>query len=148
MEGHLSPKKNVLAAQHQFLSKYQKEGQSVSEFVATLRADISECEFLSSCACGASVADLFLRVQFIRGIINNNLQEQLLQSDSTKFREMVSKPIALEAAKADAREIRLKTSATSVINKISVRNSMKHKNDSRAEKISKWKTVNYKQLGV
>ena len=85
LKGHLSPKKNVLVAQHQFLSKYQKEGQSVSEFVAALRADISECEFLSPCACGASVVDLFLRAQFIRGITNNNLREQLLQSDSIKF---------------------------------------------------------------
>ena len=95
LEGHLSPKKNVLVAQHQFLSKYQKEGQSISEFVATLRADISECEFLSPCACGTSVADLFLRAQFIRGITNNNLREQLLQSDSTKFGEIVSKAIVL-----------------------------------------------------
>lgn len=149
LEGHLSPKKNVLVAQHQFLSKYQLETQSISEFVAKLRADISECEFVSPCACGSSVADLFLRAQFIRGIYDNNVREQLLQSESTKFSEVVSKAIALEAAKADAREITMRTAATSVINQVSGRNRSKYKKNSGATKTTSRQTkVNYQKLGI
>lgn len=148
LEGHLSPKKNVLVVQHQFLSKYQMEKQSISEFVATLRADISECEFVSSCECKASVADLFLRAQFIRGIADNNVREQLLQSESTEFSEVVAKAIALEAAKVDAREITMNAAATSVINQVSGRNRIKGKNDSRATKSSNQHKVNYRQLGI
>ena len=58
-------------------------------------------------ACGASVFDLFLRDQSIKGVINNNLREQLLQSVSRKFGEVASKALSLEVVKEDAREITL-----------------------------------------
>lgn len=40
LEEHLAPKKNILVAQHQFLSKYQTEQQSIAEYVAALRSNI------------------------------------------------------------------------------------------------------------
>ncbi|GBP00424.1 Uncharacterized protein K02A2.6 [Eumeta japonica] len=105
IESHLSPKKNKLVAQHKFLLKYQNETQSIAEFVATLRMDIDECEFVSPCACNNSIANVFLKVQFIRGINNNSIREQLLLEDSSTFEEIVEKALVLEAARADAKEI-------------------------------------------
>lgn len=75
LEEHLSPKQNVLVSQHQFLSKYQTDQQSISEFVAELRTDIGDCEFY--CQCKKSVAEIFLRAQFIRGLKDNNIRETI-----------------------------------------------------------------------
>lgn len=61
-------------AQHQFLSKYQNEQQSISEYTTALRTDIGECDF--TCKCKKSVADVFLRAQFIRGIKDNSIQKK------------------------------------------------------------------------
>lgn len=113
LETHLSPKKNVLVAQHQFLSKYQTEQQTIAEFMAVLRADIGECEFVSPCTCKASIADTFLRAQFIRGIRDNSIREQLLQSEISTFNDIVSRAIALETSKIDSRKLAQRTSTTS-----------------------------------
>lgn len=74
---HFVPKKNVLVAQHQFLSIYQTEHQSIHEFINNLRSNIGDCEFISTCECKSSVADIFLRTQFIRGLRGNSIREQL-----------------------------------------------------------------------
>lgn len=152
LETHLAPKKNVLVAQHKFLQKYQGDSQSIAEFVAALRTDINECEFISPCACNVSIADVFLRAQFIRGIHNNSIREQLLQADASKFDEIVSKALALEAAKVDAKE--LATNSTKInmpeVNKIS-----KYKKSSGAFNKtqqkgpqSKLPKINYEELGI
>jgi len=128
LEKHLSPKRNVLVAQHQFLSKYQKDQQSIAEFVATLRSDIGDCDFISPCECRQSITDIFLRAQFIRGLKDNSIREQLLQSEISTFTEVVSKAIALETSKIDSKEIAqmsTTTGASTNINKVS-HQSKKH----------------------
>ena len=45
LESHLSPKKSPLVSQHYFLSTYQKDDSSISDYVADLRGDIAECQF-------------------------------------------------------------------------------------------------------
>lgn len=92
LENHLAPKMK-------FLSKYQSEGLTIAEFVAILRTDISYCEFVSSCACKSSIADVFVRTQFIRAISDNNIREKLLESRTCKFDKIVAKALELEAAK-------------------------------------------------
>lgn len=78
LEKHLVSKKNILVAQHQFLSKYQTEQQPIAEYVAALRSNIGECKFICPYNCRNSIADIFLRAQFIRGIQDNSIREQLL----------------------------------------------------------------------
>ncbi|XP_065224370.1 uncharacterized protein K02A2.6-like [Planococcus citri] len=90
LDGYLAPARNVLVAQHQFLSKYQNENQSISEYVASLRISIS---------------DIFLRAQFIRGLRDNYIREQLLQSSEEAFDSTIKKAIALEASKNDSKQI-------------------------------------------
>lgn len=105
LEEQLVPKRNVLVSQHKFLSIYQTEQQSISEFVTNLRSNISNCEFTSPCECEISIADIFLRAQFIRGIKDNSIREQILQSDKLEFKDVVSKAIALETSKIDSKLI-------------------------------------------
>lgn len=149
LETHLSPKKNLLVCQHQFLSKYQTDQQSIAEYVASLRSDINDCEFISTCDCKSSIADIFLRAQFIRGIKDCSIREKLLQSEKSTFEEIVSKAIALEASKIDSKEIAQKSStitSTNVpdINKIS--SNMKDSNERpRSRQGFNYNQQNYQQ---
>ncbi|GBM66735.1 Uncharacterized protein K02A2.6 [Araneus ventricosus] len=126
LENHLAPKRSCLASQHCFLSTYQKQDSSISDYVADLRRDIAECEFTVACECNknVSVADIFLRAQFIRGIKDSWIKEQILQSELTDFNEIVDKAIdALETSKIDCRELsKSNTTGLEDINKITKRN--------------------------
>jgi hypothetical protein len=121
-EVHLCPKKNVLVSQHHFLSTYQAETQTIADYIATLRRDIIDCEFISPCECHVSIADIFLRAQFVRGIRDNSIREQILQSEVLVFDEIAKKAIGLEASKTDSRELSKKsatsTSANEEVNKV------------------------------
>ncbi|XP_017494077.1 PREDICTED: uncharacterized protein K02A2.6-like, partial [Rhagoletis zephyria] len=151
LEAHFSPKKNVLVAQHKFISKYQNDQQSVADFVTELRRGINECEFISPCSCRAQIADIFLRAQFIRGIHNNSIREQL-QSGTCKFDEIFSKALALKAAKMDARELAHGTqnvSNSTDINKITFKKKSKPlKSQSKSRSSPKSSTINYAELGM
>lgn len=146
MEAHLAPKKNVLVAQHQFLCKYQKEQQSIGDFVSELRSSASECEFVSPCKCGVSVADLFLRAQFIRGIYDNSMREQLLQSASLKVTDIFSKAVAVEAARADAQQIQHASTSQAAVLQISNQNKSMYKR--RASQTTGKLKIDYVELGI
>ncbi|GBN82633.1 hypothetical protein AVEN_102646-1 [Araneus ventricosus] len=125
LENHLAPKRSCLVSQHYFLSTYQKQDSSISDCVADLRRDIAECEFTVACECSknVSVADIFLKAQFIRGIKDSWIKEQILQSELTDFNEIVDKAIALETSKIDCRELsKSNTTGLEDINKIAKRN--------------------------
>ncbi|GBO08178.1 hypothetical protein AVEN_93114-1 [Araneus ventricosus] len=125
LENHLAPKRSCLVSQHYFLSTYQKQDSSISDYVADLRRDIAECEFTVACECSknVSVTDIFLRAQFIRCIKDSWIKEQILQSDLTDFNEIVDKAIALETSKIDCRELSTSnTTGLEDINKITKRN--------------------------
>ena len=170
-EKHLCPKRNILVAQHRFLSQYQQDSQSIAEYVALLRRDITDCEFIcSNATCNSSIADTFLRAQFIRGIRDNSIRENLLQSENSKFDEILEKALALEASKIDSRELANRQLVTSPslggtdVNKVndhrsrsknrsSGKNSKAHSSgkSSSAARPSRSKSrsrLNYRQLGL
>lgn len=86
-----------------FLPTSQRENQRIPDYIATFRLDIVRCEYISPCDCGVSVADRFLRAQFIRGI--RDIREQLLWSDLSIFDDLAKKAIALEISRIDNREL-------------------------------------------
>ncbi|CAA9997172.1 unnamed protein product, partial [Nesidiocoris tenuis] len=99
----LTPHRNVVVSQHYFLNTYQKPNETIPEFVASLQRDISDCEFSVLCECNqkVSVADIFLRAQFIRGLKDSWIREQLLQSTATTFKDILTKATALEASRLE-----------------------------------------------
>lgn len=99
----LAPRRNIVVSQHYFLNTYQKENQTIAQFVASLQQDISECEFTAKCDCNKeiSAAEIFLRAQFIRGLKDNWIREQLLQLNAVSFQEFQKKAIALEASRLE-----------------------------------------------
>ncbi|XP_011882947.1 PREDICTED: uncharacterized protein K02A2.6-like [Vollenhovia emeryi] len=124
----LLPHRSVVVSQHYFLSTYQKEGQTIPEFVATLQSDLAECKFNVTCECNkvVSAANLFLRTQFIRGLKDNWIKEQLLQANITEFSEFLTKAIALEASRLETQALSKQQPSTgkdtSDIHKISSQN--------------------------
>ncbi|KAI5731396.1 hypothetical protein M8J77_009366 [Diaphorina citri] len=156
----LSPKRSTVVSQHYFLNIYQKEDQNIPEFVATLQRDISECDFNVKCKCkqSISIADTFLRAQFIRGLKDNWLREQILQSSATTFNEILTKAIALEASRIESKELSTACSSstrfnsTDDVNKTSTfRRARSRSNQSKRKSFqsrSKSRYVNYKALGI
>ncbi|XP_046812161.1 uncharacterized protein LOC124421282 [Lucilia cuprina] len=153
LEMHLCPEKNILVIQHRFLSTYQNDEQSLADYVAILRRDINECKFVSTCACQADISNIFLRAQFIRGIKDNTIREQLLQSEEPDFAKIMQKALSLEASKIDSRELNSKTPInTNDVNKVYSRSSRSNRrsrgrfrSSSRTPMRSK---INFTQLGI
>ncbi len=75
LEKHLSPTPNYIIERHRFLSRVQDSKESIAEYIAALKSFVPNCKFV--CECGRSVADLFLHAQFVRGLINPSVREQL-----------------------------------------------------------------------
>lgn len=159
LEKHLAPKRNMLVAQHQFLSTYQTETQSIAEYVAKLRSELMDCEFISACACKSSIADIFLRAQFIRGIRDDQIREQLLSMEkAATFDETVQKSLTAESSKTGLRLINPRntgTDPTTSINKIAPRynnnqsgKSRNYNNRQSDNKSRPTSRINYAKLGL
>lgn len=104
----LSPAVSTVVAQHYFLNVTQQPQQSISDFVASLKGKLIDCDFYTTCECTKkiSIADTFLRAQFIRGLRDNWIREQLLQLTLFKgFDDLLQKAIALEASRYEANQL-------------------------------------------
>ncbi|XP_063904729.1 uncharacterized protein K02A2.6-like [Zophobas morio] len=156
LEDHFCPKKNPLVKQHKFLSIYHQENESIAEYLGTLRQGIADCN--SVCDCGKSIADTFLRAQFIRGICDNSMRQQLLQNSKLTFDEIINKVLTYEASKIASNEISTQNLSTATsINKVSTKSSNhcssgrscndNHSNNSKYRYRSKSK-INYRHLGT
>jgi REP element-mobilizing transposase RayT len=121
-EVHLCLKKNVLVSQHHFLSTYRAETQTIADYIGTLRHNIIDCEFISPCECYVSIADIFLCGQFVCGIHDNSIHEQIPQSEILAFHEIAKNTVALEASKTDSLKLSKKhttlTSANREVSKV------------------------------
>jgi hypothetical protein len=129
-EVHLCPKENIVVSQHHFLSNYQAETQTIADYIATPRREITYCEFISPCKCHVSIADIFLHAQFVRGIRDNLICEQILESAIHAFDEIAKKAMALEAPKTDSRYLSKKSTTLSSANE-EVNNVFKYRGTRR-----------------
>lgn len=117
-------------SQHKFLSICQSENQTIADCIATFRRDIVNCEFISPYDCKVAIADMFLRAQFIHGIHDISIREQLLQSDLNTFDDIFKKAIALEISRIDNGEFP---------KKLNIRTSVGKSSASEIKKIRKYR---------
>lgn len=107
----LSPSVSTVVSQHYFLSITQQPHQSISDFVASLKGKLKDCEFYTTCPSATckkkfSIAEIFLRAQFIRGLKDNWIREQILQDSTLKdFDGFLTKATALEASRFESGQI-------------------------------------------
>lgn len=116
LEQHLCPPPNVFAEQHKFLCRTQGPDECIADFIAALRQLTITCKF--DCyneGCHKSVANLFLRAQFIRGLSDSSIRERLLQETTLTFDRASEIALSLEASKQGNKNI----SVSNSINRIS-----------------------------
>ncbi|KAI5707817.1 hypothetical protein M8J77_010446 [Diaphorina citri] len=77
----------------------------------------------------------FLRAQFIRGLKDNWIREQLLQSTETEFNKIVEKATALEASRIECKE--LASAAASTTNGSKFDSQDVHKTSTRSRSSSR-----------
>ncbi|XP_077548123.1 uncharacterized protein LOC144160897 [Haemaphysalis longicornis] len=100
LSDHLSPKPSVIGERAKFHRRCQREGESISNFVAELRKLSQTCEF-------GSALDESLRDRFVCGLLREDIQLLLFTEDSKlTFQKTVERALAMEAAKKSAAEAR------------------------------------------
>jgi len=161
LEKHLCPPPNVLVEQHRFLSRFQDQNESISNFVASLRKFTTTCEF--NCSCGKSVSDLFLRAQFIRGLKDSGIREQLLILPDLTFEKAVEQSLAYEASKLNNIELskthpakiaednvnKISKSKKTFVSRSNSKNSKRNFSNKRNRSSSRGRhSINFHELGV
>lgn len=100
LEKHLCPRSNVHTERHKFLSRTQKPDESVSQYIAALK-DLSRTSdwICQDEQCKKPIPSI-LQAQFIRGLQDVEIREQILQQgDNINFERVVEIALAIEAAK-------------------------------------------------
>jgi hypothetical protein len=122
LRGYLCPKANEMTEQHRFVLRLQEEGESIAQYVSSLKHIANACNFVCT-TCNTSTMDLHLRSQLVRGLKDGDIREKILQQGATMtFDETVRMAIGAEAAKLESREMRQQNMSTSGVNKVSLRN--------------------------
>ena len=91
---HFKPKRIVIYERYKFYSRNQKSTESISEYVAGIRALASTCAFKDN------LNDM-LRDRFVMGIANSQTQQYLLTESELTFDRAVEIATAREAALRD-----------------------------------------------
>lgn len=106
LQSHLCPSPTPVIEQHKFLSRMQSPNETVAQYVAALRQLTTTCEFnCPSNNCGVSIANVFLRAQFIRGLSDPHMREKLLQIRDLTFERAVEVATSVEASQIGNRVI-------------------------------------------
>lgn len=103
---HYQPQKSEIITMHEFLLKHQDEHQSITEYSEELKRSLkpgqgsNNCQNCKNCVnCISMTENVLLRTQFIRGLRDKSIQEEMLKSPLTKFEEIEQLALALEDAK-------------------------------------------------
>ena len=98
LRGHFRPIRLKVAERYRFHTAFQKPGQSISDYVRTLKKLAGTCEFTNG------QLNESLRDRFICGLHSEQIKQKLLSRNFT-FQEAVDTAIAQEAAHKDVRDI-------------------------------------------
>ena len=97
LKNHYAPKKLVIAERYRFHNCVQKDGESVSTFVANLKRLASTCNF-------GSYLNEALRDRFVCGLRSSNIKKKLLAEDHN-FDDALKIALSIEAADKDIADI-------------------------------------------
>ena len=94
LQRHYKPKAVLIYERYKFYSRAQKNGESVNDFLAALKALAHTCEF------GGTLSEM-LRDRFVMGLSSDKVQQVLLAESDLTFDKAVSMATAREAASKD-----------------------------------------------
>ena len=136
LKNHLAPKNNILTEQHKFFTRKQNQYESISSYIAALKELAKTCDFKTHCNtpdCNKFTMNLLLRAQFIRGLLDNDIREKILQEADITLDKALQMALAIEASKIQNREIYNNSNFSDNVNKVDSRYKFSRKrNKSRA----------------
>ncbi|KAK4871847.1 hypothetical protein RN001_015971 [Aquatica leii] len=94
---HIMLKPGPLMEQNRFFQRSQKSSETISQYLTELKKFIPTCQFACP-KCEEPIPEMFLRIQFIRGIKDSYIPEKLLQEEQENFSELVTRANAYEAS--------------------------------------------------
>ncbi|XP_063827129.1 uncharacterized protein LOC135076637 [Ostrinia nubilalis] len=95
LQQHLNPKPSFLAERFVFRQRKQKADENILEYVAVLKKLSKNCEFRAN-------LEENLRDQFICGIRDDGIRQQLFAKKQITFKESVAIAVSFESAVRDA----------------------------------------------
>ena len=98
LNDHLSPKPLVIAERFRFHKRDQREGESITVYVAELRKLTEHCKFRGT-------LNDALRDRLVCGIKNENIQKKLLSVSDLTLQKAIEISSAMETAAKDAIEL-------------------------------------------
>ena len=96
---HLEPAPIVIAERHRFYSRVQANDESVSEFLAAIKALAATCEFNNL------GLEEMLRDRLVMGMSSEQTRKVLLTERNLSFKKAVDVAIGREAAEQGAKEV-------------------------------------------
>lgn len=106
MKNHLQPKPSVLSERYKFHKITQGHGQSISDFVLSLKRAAQDCDFENR--------DISLRDQFVSGLVSDNLKKRLFTESDLTFKKAVEISLSWESAEHDVAVVHVSTSQPSM----------------------------------
>ncbi|KAL0881999.1 hypothetical protein ABMA27_001748 [Loxostege sticticalis] len=100
LEDYLDPKPSIWVQQHKFISRMQYPNETVTMFASELKKLTSNCNF--NCPnCKHSIADMYLCLQFIRGLKDDDIRTKMLQEKENSFSELLKTATTIEMSKTE-----------------------------------------------
>ena len=117
LKNNLCPTPGEIFCQDKFIRRIQSDEEKITDFAAELQRLTQNCNF--TCPhCKKSIADLYLRTQFIRGVRDTDVREKLLQEKNISFREAEKIATSIEKAKQESTTIINGKNKDTQVNKI------------------------------
>ncbi|KRY16778.1 hypothetical protein T12_10332 [Trichinella patagoniensis] len=112
-EVYVKPK-NVIFARYEFISRKQRDGESLEGFLHALQRMSKNCEYKNVTA--EQYREEMIRDAFINNMSSNEIRTRLLEHSVISLKEAVNKAVALNSAKENAK---LYTKSEPIINSVS-----------------------------
>ena len=133
MKNHSEPKCSVIVSRFKFYSCTKPAGQSVGNYVASLRRLAEPCRF-------GDTLDEMLRNRLVLGINDSRIQRRMLSETTLEFKNAVDIANAVLEADANVKDISIGGTAPANVNKV-------QHNQSYSKKVSSRVTSCYRCLG-
>ncbi|XP_059058843.1 uncharacterized protein K02A2.6-like [Achroia grisella] len=109
LDDHIDPKPSVWALQHKFITRVQKQDETVAMYASELKKLSNNCEFKCQ-SCHKPTLESFISLQFIRGLKDSDIRIRILQERETPpFTRLVQMATSMEMGKSE--NIRMSTDA-------------------------------------
>ena len=101
LKGHFAPKPLTIAERFKFHRRYQKEGETVTEYVAELGCLSKHCEF--GTALNETLCD-----RFVCGLKYEAIQKCLIGESNNSFKDVVDLAQTMESAEKTSKDLKSK----------------------------------------